>query len=1172
MSDVRLTNANGSTLPIGTPVYASAAGSINNAKADAAATALCIGLVAEPAGILTTAKGLVRNGGMIRATTGQWDTITGQSGGLTFGATYYLSSATAGKLVVSLPGTFPVCVGVAMSATEMAIGIGAVLTNPGAAINVKTYGAVGDGATDDRAAITAAVAAAYVLGVDVYFPAGTYKVTRTPGAFHSLILQSLDGLTIRGDKGRTWIKHPADAASGTTLCEMLRISDCKNITIKDIGFDGNWGNAVTYVGSASDQVSLAAIPSNTLTVESTTGFPSSGSFTVVTSGAAVVLTYSGKTSTTFTGVSAGSGILRAGDSILYVDKAQKTTTISSGSNGATLPQSTINVASTTGFPSSAVSGLVRIVTTGGVVNNIAYTGKTGTTFTGCTGGTGTMTTGDDVQYVDGAINQAGAAMQVDPKNYCVFVYGSDGTNRTPNENITLEGCRFHDTYGDFVWIGAWSKNVKLIDCVGDISARNGVTLSSYAEGVHMTRCKFTNVFTSAVDSEPVDAGVSNVTIDDCDLGLWANPYHDTGGNIALSIQGGVVGRPAEWNYARGWRVLNSRVDGSTYISDARDVHVTGCRLLCDFAGTSMAPVNLSMSCDDVYIERNYVYSRLTPSTQYNYGAISVSAYITTSNTAAQPGNVYVRGNTVHGRNATDGIYADTTGGYSGASGTASGITAASAPSTHGTVTDAAAAWTTNIYGGHQIMMGGALANIVSNTATVLTIAPIYEQFAANFPGFGTSWADARGNPVPAPTAGAYVIQPIGGTVLIEGNIIDCVNNDGAGAGGYGVRVTTQGTGGTWATGMNDMRVRVEHNDIRGATGHGVHTYIYGTPGIKYLSIADNHIWDDQPVPTCTHAVYFTNNAGVFDVDAQISKLILRNNHGEGVRVKVGGLVSGSWYEEIGDATRRVGFGTPEAVYAEPIGSTYRRKDGAAGTTFYVKEDGGSPVNDSAGAGSTNVAVSTDQTRSLTTVTTTVDNCLIICAVTAEPGSGASAWDQPTNSGLASFTEILEANSVGDIWAAAGVKVAAGSTGAGTVRQHAASNEYGPANITYAIAPQIPSVAPTWVANGTQASATTGTISPVWPTHQEDDYAILFVETLDGDAATLSVANEFVALPNSPQVGSYSAVGSRITAFGCRAYKSSMAAPTVTHSGAHILGVIVLIRGASNSSAIGWAGK
>jgi hypothetical protein len=64
------------------------------------------------------------------------------------------------------------------------------------------------------------------------------------------------------------------------------------------------------------------------------------------------------------------------------------TTVASGSNNAALPQSTINVASTSGFASS---GTIYVEGTA-----ITYTGKTSTSFTGCTGGSGTMNTNDAV--------------------------------------------------------------------------------------------------------------------------------------------------------------------------------------------------------------------------------------------------------------------------------------------------------------------------------------------------------------------------------------------------------------------------------------------------------------------------------------------------------------------------------------------------------------------------------------------------------------------------------------------------------------------------------------------------------------------------------------------------------------------------------------------------------
>ena len=69
--------------------------------------------------------------------------------------------------------------------------------------------------------------------------------------------------------------------------------------------------------------------------------------------------------------------------------AAPATTIASGSNGANLPQATINVATTTNF--SPVGSL--LVQTSAGFEEVNYTGITATTFTGCSGGAGTMSTG-----------------------------------------------------------------------------------------------------------------------------------------------------------------------------------------------------------------------------------------------------------------------------------------------------------------------------------------------------------------------------------------------------------------------------------------------------------------------------------------------------------------------------------------------------------------------------------------------------------------------------------------------------------------------------------------------------------------------------------------------------------------------------------------------------------
>ncbi len=93
------------------------------------------------------------------------------------------------------------------------------------------------------------------------------------------------------------------------------------------------------------------------------------------------------------------------------------TTIASGSNAQTLPQSTINVASTKGF---APSGTITIG-----ADTVTYTGLTSTTFTGCTGGTGTLSTSEavtqaaetDAQYVTAF--QTFAAANTDARIACV---------------------------------------------------------------------------------------------------------------------------------------------------------------------------------------------------------------------------------------------------------------------------------------------------------------------------------------------------------------------------------------------------------------------------------------------------------------------------------------------------------------------------------------------------------------------------------------------------------------------------------------------------------------------------------------------------------------------------------------------------------------------------------
>jgi len=68
-----------------------------------------------------------------------------------------------------------------------------------AAVNVKDYGATGDGTTDDTTAIQAAIDAVTSGGV-VYFPAGTYRIARTAGTDDRWGVKITNSnVTLRGD-------------------------------------------------------------------------------------------------------------------------------------------------------------------------------------------------------------------------------------------------------------------------------------------------------------------------------------------------------------------------------------------------------------------------------------------------------------------------------------------------------------------------------------------------------------------------------------------------------------------------------------------------------------------------------------------------------------------------------------------------------------------------------------------------------------------------------------------------------------------------------------------------------------------------------------------------------------------------------------------------------------
>lgn len=87
----------------GQAVYTTTDDHVDKAKADASGTVPCIGLAMTAIGSGLAVQ--IQTNGVLTLTTGEWDALCGTTGGLTAGARYYLSAATAGLLTATPPST-----------------------------------------------------------------------------------------------------------------------------------------------------------------------------------------------------------------------------------------------------------------------------------------------------------------------------------------------------------------------------------------------------------------------------------------------------------------------------------------------------------------------------------------------------------------------------------------------------------------------------------------------------------------------------------------------------------------------------------------------------------------------------------------------------------------------------------------------------------------------------------------------------------------------------------------------------------------------------------------------------------------------------------------------------------------------------------------------------------
>jgi hypothetical protein len=691
-------------------------------------------------------------------------------------------------------------------------------------LTAKAYGATADGSTDDRAALAAGLAAAASEGAVLQLGEGTYKLGRDGSSAWCLSLEGVTDVTIQGVKGKTKLKAASGLPDATIA--LLRLNGCKRITIRDVDFDGGWGNAATVVTWASNNVAL--------------------------------------------------------------------------------PAATINVADTSRFAST---GTFYVVVGADDIQAITYTGKTATSFTGCSGGTGTLKTDAGVGFLDDktGINHT---TQADPRNHLLMLRGC--------EDVTVENCTFSDAYGDMVWLGYRGdpsedglqvcRNIKLIGCVGNVSARNGLSIGQAVDGLTVENCEWRNCFVSAFD---VEAQGNNQFVRDVKIvggfyGLWWHPSSGTRYlSQAVAITGAGVYGIQDGDSARSVSIVRASIQGSLGIWAARWVTVTDCTFITawDHGSTngSYAPVYIDHVSDGIDIIGNNFYDRGRysaspgdPEDDQHYAVINVQNYAD----SLRPAGIRIAGNKIKARNGRAGI--KVAGGAGGQVDGTQNFTAAAITST--TVTVTAAGWTDNEHAGKMVYRAGLCAAVSGNVSDTLAVTGWFLPFG-------------EGSFESTPSAGAIRLIANSGVVVVEGNEIDCLDDEN-GAGGYGIAVIAN---------LSGNAVRVKDNIIRCATGYGVYAALGALS--TYFELVGNHVYDDQQVKTTTSAYH------LLGVGEAAQTVIHGNTHGPGID-NMTGITTGTWQTSNSYPGSWAGYDDPNGSIYAPASSTYHRINSNA---IYVKQ-------------------------------------------------------------------------------------------------------------------------------------------------------------------------------------------------------------------------------------------
>lgn len=142
----------------------------------------------------------------------------------------------------------------------------------GASVNVLDFGAIGDGVTDDRAAIQAAINAAVATGTTVYVPAGTYILTKgsaqtDEAGTNYACLTMASNMHIVADKGATFKLANNQSSNGTPINIAMFFSNqvLSNISFSNLTIDMNGANnSINYLNLTFAHIMFSGTPAGVM--------------------------------------------------------------------------------------------------------------------------------------------------------------------------------------------------------------------------------------------------------------------------------------------------------------------------------------------------------------------------------------------------------------------------------------------------------------------------------------------------------------------------------------------------------------------------------------------------------------------------------------------------------------------------------------------------------------------------------------------------------------------------------------------------------------------------------------------------------------------------------------------------------------------------------------------